>query len=214
VHRPLPCREARQCGRRVGAALGLETRPPARATGARPLGAAPPRCSSLAPPRSALAEAHSVGPPQGSRPPHPLPAGGPRPAAPPALRPLPLLAAQGEPARPLPPPRPLPRRRASRRLAGLGLPQPHPLLRQARQHHPPEPRRHPRRCRARPLQQPSRGSQQQDPPHQPPWLWASDCHCPHRDDLPLLRRDHRGPPPPMTSLHHPPHPQKPEENQS
>jgi hypothetical protein len=72
----------------------------------------------------------------------------------------------------------------------MGMPQPHPRLRDTGQHHPCQPRPHPRRRGARALQLQARGPQQQDPPHQPSRLRSSLGRRPHRDDLPLLRRHH------------------------
>ena len=59
---------------------------------------------------------------------------------------------------------------APRRLARLGLQIEARAVRQARPHHPPAPRRHPRRDPPRPHQRPPRGPQQPHPPHLTPQL--------------------------------------------
>ena len=75
-------------------------------------------------------------------------------------------------------------------VAGLGLPQPDPRVRHPLQDHPSQPGQHPRRGRARPVQQQARRPELQDPADQPPRLRTPLRPRPHRDDLPLLRRTH------------------------
>src|SRR5207244_6268082 len=62
---------------------------------------------------------------------------------------------------------------------------------EAVQDHPRAPRRHPRRRRAQALELEARRIELEDPAHQPPWLRAPLRRGSHRDDLPLLRWDHR-----------------------
>ena len=62
---------------------------------------------------------------------------------------------------------------------------------QGSQDDPREPRRDPRRGRARPVELETRGHQLQDPAAQPPRLRPPQRHRAHRHHLPLLRRDHR-----------------------
>ena len=68
--------------------------------------------------------------------------------------PLPRLPAERGTAAALPPARPRARTGAPRRLAGMGLTLAAAPVRPARAHHPPPPRRHPRRDPPRPLQRP------------------------------------------------------------
>ncbi len=75
---------------------------------------------------------------------------------------LPLLATQGRSARPLPTPRPHRRRHPPGLVAGLGLPQSHPGLRDPVQDRPGQPQPDPRRRRTRPEQLQARRPQHQD----------------------------------------------------
>jgi len=65
---------------------------------------------------------------------------------------------------------PRPRARASRQLADLGFTVPIGAVHKARPHHPPPPRRDPRRHPTRTQQRAPRRPQQPHPPHQPPQL--------------------------------------------
>lgn len=116
---------------------------------------------------------------------------GPAHAAPGSVRALPMLAAQVGPSRPLSAP-PAPGRPVAPGLvAGVGVPVPHPRVREAVQDHQGQSGPNRRGGRARPFELQARGAQQQDPTDQPPWLGASLRCRADRDDLPLLRRNHR-----------------------
>jgi hypothetical protein len=97
----------------------------------------------------------------------------------------------------------LPARRSSaragtpRRLAHLGNEIPARTARQARQNHPPPPRRDPQRHPTRAQQRPTRRTQQPHPPDQPPQLRIPHPRTADRTDLPQLHR-HRHPAPTMT----------------
>ncbi|MDQ6731647.1 MAG: transposase [Actinomycetota bacterium] len=93
-------------------------------------------------------------------------------------------------ARALSAPRPYLRARASRRVAHLGFALPARPVHQARPHHPPPPRRHPRRDPPRADQRPPRRPQQSHPPDQPPKLQLPLRRPPNRPRLPLLRPHH------------------------
>jgi transposase len=90
----------------------------------------------------------------------------------------------------LPPRRPSPGAGPSRRLADLGVTLQAQAVRPPRPDAARAPTRHPRRHRARPLQRPLGGSQQQDPPDQPPRLRLPLSRPAHRARLSLLRRRH------------------------
>src|SRR5207245_7602668 len=80
---------------------------------------------------------------------------------------------------------------ASRRLAGLGLPEPHPRHGPALPDDPSPPQRHPRCHWARLVELEAGGPELEDPLDQPPRLRPPFGGRDHRNDLPLLRRNHR-----------------------
>src|ERR687892_208701 len=119
------------------------------------------------------------------------PMGRPRSTAPRTFRALSVLATQRSPARPLPAPSASRRRAPSRLVALVGAPLPHPCVRQVIQDDQDQPRPDPRGGRAWPIELKARGTQQQDPANQPPWLRPPQRGRFDLDDLPLLWRNHR-----------------------
>src|SRR5262249_14669441 len=83
-------------------------------------------------------------------------------------------------------------------LARLGITLQTQTLHQTRPHPAPLPRRNPHRHPPRPDQRPPRRTAQQNPPALPPQLRIPHTPSTHRAHLPLLRRNHHHPTPPMS----------------